>query len=316
MCATAGGGFSLMVEAFGFAGVSESAVVVGVFTRPGPATGLPTWTEQSDLRFVLHAAQGEFPRVVLAPGDHTEAFELTWQAFNLADQLQTPVVLLGDTLPLGQPQDLGALRRRCGHDRPRRARDRGRRRRAPRGARRRRRATCATRSPTAACALRALPGVEGADQLVNSYEHDEYGYGAPARRRRSASRRTRSGCASSSSPARSCRPPRASAPTEPTSRSCASAPPRCRCSKRCGWLEREGVAVNLLQVVTVWPFPADEVAAFLDGAKRTLIVEGNATGQLEGLVARAVPARPSTSACSATTAGRSRPSRSTPRSAR
>ena len=97
MCATAGGGFSLMVEAFGFAGVSESAVVVGLFTRPGPATGLPTWTEQCDLRFVLHAAQGEFPRVVLAPGDHTEAFELTWQAFNLADQLQTPVILLGDT---------------------------------------------------------------------------------------------------------------------------------------------------------------------------------------------------------------------------
>jgi 2-oxoglutarate ferredoxin oxidoreductase subunit alpha len=87
MCATSGGGFSLMVEALGFAGVSESAVVVGLFTRPGPATGMPTWTEQSDLRFAIHAAQGEFPRVVMAPGDHTDAFELSWKAFNLADQL-------------------------------------------------------------------------------------------------------------------------------------------------------------------------------------------------------------------------------------
>jgi len=97
MCATAGGGFALMVEAFGMAAVSESAVVVGVLTRPGPATGLPTWTEQSDLRYVIHAAQGEFPRVVLAPGDRTDAFDLTWNAFNLADQLQTPVVILGDS---------------------------------------------------------------------------------------------------------------------------------------------------------------------------------------------------------------------------
>ncbi|MBI5231886.1 MAG: 2-oxoacid:acceptor oxidoreductase family protein, partial [Coriobacteriales bacterium] len=64
MCATSGGGFSLMVEAFGVAGVSESACVVGLFTRPGPATGLPTWTEQSDLRFAMHCAQGEFPRVI------------------------------------------------------------------------------------------------------------------------------------------------------------------------------------------------------------------------------------------------------------
>ena len=97
MTASAGGGFALMVEAFGMAGASESAVVVGVLTRPGPATGLPTWTEQSDLRYVIHAAQGEFPRVVLAPGDREDAFTLTWKAFNLADQLQTPVVILGDS---------------------------------------------------------------------------------------------------------------------------------------------------------------------------------------------------------------------------
>ncbi len=119
-----------MVEAFGLAGVCETAVVVGVFTRPGPATGLPTWTEQSDLRFVLHAAQGEFPRVVLAPGDRTEAFELAWKAFNLADQLQTPVVLLGDSY-LSDNRRRCRLRPRGGHDRPREAHRRRRRRRPP-----------------------------------------------------------------------------------------------------------------------------------------------------------------------------------------
>ena len=78
MCATSGGGFALMIEAFGLAGVSETAVVVGLISRPGPATGMPTWTEQSDLRFALHASQGEFPRVVLAPGDR-RGLVSTWR---------------------------------------------------------------------------------------------------------------------------------------------------------------------------------------------------------------------------------------------
>ena len=81
---------------------------------PGPGTGLPTWTEQGDLQFVIHAAQGEFPRVVLAPGDRDDAFHLTWQAFNLADQLQTPVVLLGDSYLSDNRQSVAAVRHRSG----------------------------------------------------------------------------------------------------------------------------------------------------------------------------------------------------------
>jgi 2-oxoglutarate ferredoxin oxidoreductase subunit alpha len=64
--------------------------------RAGPATGLPTWNSQGDLRFVLHASQDEFPRIVLAAGDVEEAFELTAKAFNLAEKYQTPVVVLVD----------------------------------------------------------------------------------------------------------------------------------------------------------------------------------------------------------------------------
>lgn len=96
MVATSGGGFCLMSEAYGLAGISEISVVIINGMRGAPATGLPTWTEQGDLRMVLHAHQGDFPRIVLAAGDVEEAFHLTMQAFNLADKYQTPVVILVD----------------------------------------------------------------------------------------------------------------------------------------------------------------------------------------------------------------------------
>ena len=93
---TSGGGFSLMVEALGLAGITETPVVIYNAQRPGPATGLPTRTEQGDLLFMAHASQGEFPRVLLAPKDPVEGFEVAWRAFNLADQFQIPVMILGD----------------------------------------------------------------------------------------------------------------------------------------------------------------------------------------------------------------------------
>jgi 2-oxoglutarate ferredoxin oxidoreductase subunit alpha len=96
MTATSGGGFSLMVESLGLAGIAEVPLVVVDAQRPGPATGLATRTEQADLRFVIHAAQGEFPRVVLAPGTAREAFELTRRAFAIADQYHLPVIILTD----------------------------------------------------------------------------------------------------------------------------------------------------------------------------------------------------------------------------
>jgi 2-oxoglutarate ferredoxin oxidoreductase subunit alpha len=93
---TSGGGFSLMVEAVGLAGINETPVVVYNAQRPGPATGLPTRTEQADMLFMLHAAQGEFPRFLLAPGTVEESFRIGWQAFNLAERYQTPALVLSD----------------------------------------------------------------------------------------------------------------------------------------------------------------------------------------------------------------------------
>ncbi len=96
MTATSGGGFALMTEALGLAGITETPIVIVDCQRPGPATGLPTWTEQGDLQFVLRAAQGDFPRIVIAPGDTVEAFHIGAEALNLAEIYQTPVIVLLD----------------------------------------------------------------------------------------------------------------------------------------------------------------------------------------------------------------------------
>jgi len=96
MCATSGGGFSLMVESLGLAGMTETPVVIVEAQRPGPSTGMPTRTEQGDLLFVIHASQGEFTRVVLAPGTIEECFHSGWRAFNLAEKYQCPVIVLSD----------------------------------------------------------------------------------------------------------------------------------------------------------------------------------------------------------------------------
>lgn len=96
MTGTSGGGFSLMVEALGLSGIAEIPLVVVNVQRPGPATGLPTRTEQSDLKFVVSASHGEFPRMVMAVRDHRDAFYQTARAFELAEKYQIPVIILSD----------------------------------------------------------------------------------------------------------------------------------------------------------------------------------------------------------------------------
>ncbi len=96
MVATSGGGFALMAEGVSLAAMTETPIVVVVAQRPGPATGLPTRTEQGDLEFVLHAGHGEFPRAIFAPGTVEECFYLTRRAFKLAERCQCPIFLLTD----------------------------------------------------------------------------------------------------------------------------------------------------------------------------------------------------------------------------
>lgn len=93
---TSGGGFALMCEGISLCGMIESPLVLHLAQRPGPATGLPTRTEQGDLNMVMYAGHGDFPRIILAPGTLEEGFTLTRKAFGLADKYQVPVFILTD----------------------------------------------------------------------------------------------------------------------------------------------------------------------------------------------------------------------------
>ena len=273
LCCTSGGGFSLMVEAFGFAGVSESAIVVGLLTRPGPATGMPTWTEQSDLRFALHAAQGEFPRIVLAPGDHAEAFEFAWRALNLADQLQTPVILLGDTYLSDNtaslaPFDVESVTVQRGDLQAEgEVTEYARYRDTPSGV-----------------SQRVLPGVVGAEQIVNSYEHDEHGWGSPGEERVNRVTQNDKRLRKMRLAAELVPPPREYGPREAQVSFIVFGSTKMPVRQAMAWLEAEGHSANLLQITTLSPFPAQPVFEFMERATRTVIVESNATGQLEGLI--------------------------------
>ncbi len=175
MTGTSGGGFSLMVEALGLAGMAEIPVVIVNVQRPGPATGLPTRTEQSDLKFMISASQGEFPRMVIALRDHKDAFYQTARAFRLAEEYQIPVMLLsdqylGDSYATVKPFELDGIHR----------------------VNPKRRAEAYLESRTASdtageeylryrltedgISPRLIPGISGHLVTADSDEHDEYGH--------------------------------------------------------------------------------------------------------------------------------------------
>lgn len=287
MCATSGGGFSLMVEGLGLAGVSETPIVVGVFSRPGPATGMPTWTEQADLRFVIHAAQGEFPRIVLAPGDKDEAFCLAAEAFNLAEEYQTPVIILSDMFmqeshQTVEPFDFRAVEVRRGKLLTQEDVD-AMPRREDGTATYLHYALDGPAGPFAdGVSPRALPGTRGVVGIRNSYEHDERGWAtedASMRTSQNAKRMAKLGAAAARVPA-----PRfyGSDDAEVTIIAFGSTKGPIREAMR--WLAGEGIGVALLQLVTLWPFPDGQVRKVMLAAKRTLVVENDLTGQLEGLI--------------------------------
>jgi 2-oxoglutarate ferredoxin oxidoreductase subunit alpha len=96
MVTTSGGGLALMVEGLSLAGMLETPIVIHLAQRPGPATGLPTRSEQGDLLFALFAGHGEFPRIIFSPGKTEDIFDLTRKAFDLADKFQVPVIIMTD----------------------------------------------------------------------------------------------------------------------------------------------------------------------------------------------------------------------------
>lgn len=110
LASTSGGGFALMVEGLSLAGMIESPMVIHLAQRPGPATGLPTRTEQGELLFALFAGHGEFPRAILTPGTIEDCFYLGRRAFDLADRYQIPVFILTDQYLLESHYNIPSLK--------------------------------------------------------------------------------------------------------------------------------------------------------------------------------------------------------------
>lgn len=269
MVATSGGGFSLMVEGLGLAGMTETGVVVVNAQRPGPATGMPTWSEQADLRFMLHAAQGEFSRFVLAPGDVSEAFYLTAEALNLAEKYQTPVIILIDKFlseshKSVEPFDVGKIRI-----------ERGKLTGGTEGYQRYQ-FTADGISP------RVLPGEEKGVSLVNSYEHGEYGFSTEDSKVRAKmvdkrAQKLKTALVDMPRPVLF-----GSEEAELTLVGWGSTKGPIR--EAIKQLANQGVKVNHLHLNWISPFPTEAVTQILEKSEKTLIIENNHDAQAAGWI--------------------------------
>jgi 2-oxoglutarate ferredoxin oxidoreductase subunit alpha len=277
MCATSGGGFALMTEAIGMAGMIEAPSVFVLVMRGGPSTGLPTKTEQADLNQAFGASQGDYPRVILAPSDVYDCFRTMEEAFNLAERWQLPVIVLSDLLlsEHNQTVDPDRFDFRFRIDRGRVVAA------APEaGAFRRYLITEDGVSP------RALPGTPGTVFHAGTDEHDEDGNlisdvsAHPPTRRRMVDKRARKVEA-----LRRELPP-------PTLEGAPDAP-----LTLMGWgstkgvirearalLAERGVETNHLHIRYFVPFQAREVSDLLARAARTVVIENSASGQFARLL--------------------------------
>ncbi len=279
MTATSGGGFSLMVEALGMAGMTETPLVVVESQRSGPSTGLPTKTEQGDLNLMLGAGQGEFPRAILAPSNPAEAYRYTTRAFQLAEDWQTPVLLASD-LHLSEshmtadrsdfPLDVAVPSlfavQPNGHDYKR------------------------YQYTDSGVSPRAIPGQPGLNFVAGSDEHDEKGHlvsdvksGIPiwvAERQHMMDKRMRK----LKGLVRDAEPPVWEGPADAplTLVAWGSTIGAVRDARRV--LDASGLATNLLRFPTVYPLDAERVVAEFAKTKRTLLIEANYSGQFGHLL--------------------------------
>jgi 2-oxoglutarate/2-oxoacid ferredoxin oxidoreductase subunit alpha len=279
MTATSGGGFSLMVEGLGMAGMTETPLVVVESQRAGPSTGLPTKTEQGDLNLMLGAGQGEFPRAILAPSHPKEAYTAAIDAFRLAEEWQTPILLASDLhlsenfatvdrdeLPLpADPASLFAV--------------------TPNGEEYRRyQYTDTGVSP------RSIPGQAGLQYIAGSDEHDEKGHlisdvkaGIPvwvSERQRMMEKRMKK----LSGLVHAVPPPILEGPEGAPLTFVAWGSTVGAIRDAMTELAAQGRTTNLLHFPAVYPLDAERVRALFAKTQRTLLVEGNYSGQFGHLL--------------------------------
>lgn len=272
MVGTSGGGFSLMVEGLGLAGMTETPLVILMGQRPGPATGMPTWTGQGDLQFLIHASQDEFPRFVLTPGDINEVFYLTAEAFNLAEKYQTPVFVVTDKyIAEGHKStrvfDTGKIKI-----------DRGKLMSWELGET----VKDYLRYKVTDDGLpeRALPGMKQAIFTANSYEHNEYGYSTEDCKERTdqVDRRNRK----ISEYLKNLPEQNLYGPPTADLTLVAWGSTKGPVLEALHQLKSEGFAktVNFLHITHAWPAPVDSLKKHLLGAAKMLLIEGNSQAQM------------------------------------
>ena len=266
-----------MTEGLGLAGMTETPIVIVEAQRPGPATGLATRTEQGDLLFVMHASQGEFPRIILSPGTVEECFEAGWRAFNLAEKYQCPTIILSDNFlansvrsvemdaldfagveidrgELLTDEDLDQLESEY----------------------------LRFAYTESGVSPRALPGHPKAVYQASGNEHTPDGHltEEPEARRMQVEKRLR----------------KLDTALHEMDGPVQYGPPEADLTL-VGWgstygplretvdrLNAEGTTAKMLHIRDVWPFPTEKVKAALSDARRTVMVEGNATGQMASLL--------------------------------
>lgn len=272
---TSGGGFALMSEGISLAASVESPLVIHLAERPGPATGMPTRTEQGDLDLALHAGHGDFARVLLSPGDLEEGFALSRSAMDLADRLQAPVFILTDQYFIDSYYDL-----------PRPDLDRGA---VPRDHLVRPESGYLRYALTEdGVSPRAIPGSSKLPVAADSHEHDEEGYITEdfGMRRAMLAKRLRK----LETARRLALPPLRSGPSDADILVVGWGSTKPIIAEAVSRLVPEGAAggttgpsVACLHFPQVFPV-GEEARAILSGAKRIIMVENNATGQFADLL--------------------------------
>ena len=272
MCATAGGGFALMTEAVGMAGMMELPVVFINVQRAGPSTGVPSKTEQGDLWQALGASQGDFERFIVAPRDPMDAFRTMPELFNLADKYQCPGIVLSDLyisegrysvdtdeLDLFPKIDRGELITTP-------SKDDGYMR---------------YKDTESGISPRAVPGTEGYVHVVATDEHDEDSvlisdeYTNPHKRRKMVEKRARK----FSNVVSEIAPPALEGDEDADVTLVSWGSNYGIIKDALALLKERGVKANQLSIKWIVPFHADAVTSILSKAKKVLVVENNYSGQ-------------------------------------
>lgn len=274
MTGTSGGGFALMTEALGMAALAEAPIVAALVQRVGPSTGMPTWTEQADLRFALHASQGEFLRVILAPGDINESFYLSAEAFNLAEKYQLPVIIISDKF-LAETgfsaerfdQDKVKIERGLIVDEPPEL--------EPKTRFKRYELTKDGISP------RVFPGTPNGIHIGTSYEHDETGFSSESfimRTKQVDKRASKLKGLLRDVPG----PKRYGKKDAQVSLMCWGSQ-KLPALDSLKILEEEGISANLIHFPCVYPLDKSKLQKAL-GNSKTILLENNSTGQFAGIL--------------------------------